>query len=203
MKNIVKILLFAKAPEAGKVKTRLQPQLSPARAARLYQLLLDKVVTNITTADMPIALWRAGDLDHPCWEKYAKNPLITLHEQNDGDLGQRMKYAAIEGLNDFDKVVLIGADCIDIDKQYLESAVYKLDSNDAAIGPATDGGYVLLALKSVDDEIFSDIAWGSDKVLSQTLAKMDGLNWSYELLPALNDIDRPEDLANLSAIGDW
>lgn len=203
MKKIVKILLFAKAPEAGKVKTRLQPQLSPARAARLYQLLLDKVVANITTANMPIALWRAGDLDHPCWGKYAKNPLVTLHEQNNSDLGQRMKCAAIEGLNDFDKVVLIGADCIDIDKQYLESAVYKLDSNDAAIGPATDGGYVLLALKSVDDEIFSDIAWGSDKVLSQTLEKMDGLNWSYELLPALNDIDRPEDLANLSAIGDW
>jgi rSAM/selenodomain-associated transferase 1 len=203
MKNVVKILLFAKAPEAGKVKTRLQPQLSPARAARLYQLLLDRVVANITTANVPVALWRAGDLDHPCWEKYAKNPLVTLHEQNDGDLGQRMKYAAIEGLNDFYKVVLIGADCIDIDKQYLESAVNKLDGNDAVIGPATDGGYVLLALKSVDDEIFSDIAWGSDKVLSQTLAKMDELNWRYELLPALNDIDRPEDLANLSAIGDW
>jgi glycosyltransferase A (GT-A) superfamily protein (DUF2064 family) len=171
MKKIIKILLFAKAPEAGQVKTRLQPQLSPERAARLYQLLLDRVVANITAANVPVALWRAGDLDHPCWEKYAKNPLVTLHEQNDGDLGQRMKYAAIEGLNDCDKVVLIGADCIDIDKQYLESAVNKLDSN--------------------------------DKVLSQTLAKMDGLNWRYELLPALNDIDRPEDLTNLSAIGDW
>jgi rSAM/selenodomain-associated transferase 1 len=203
MKKLVKILLFAKAPEAGKVKTRLQPQLSPVRAAQLYQLLLDKVVANITTANMPIALWRAGDLDHPCWEKYAKNPLVTLHQQNNGDLGRRMKYAALEGLNGFDKVVLIGADCLDIDKRYLELAVNKLDSNDAVIGPATDGGYVLLALKSVDDEIFSGIAWGSDKVLSQTLAKMDGLNWRYELLPALNDIDRPEDLANLSAIGDW
>jgi rSAM/selenodomain-associated transferase 1 len=203
MKNVVKILLFAKAPEAGKVKTRLQPQLSALRAARLYRLLLYRVVANITAANVPVALWRAGDLDHPCWEKYAKNPLLTLYQQIDGDLGRRMKYAAIEGLNDFDKVVLIGADCIDIDKEYLESAVNKLDSNDAVIGPATAGGYVLLALKSVDDEIFSDIAWSSDKVLSQTLAKMEGLNWRYELLPALNDIDRPEDLANLSAIGDW
>lgn len=203
MQKPVKILLFAKAPEAGKVKTRLLPQLSPARAARLYQLLLDKVVTNIAAAKLPVALWRAGDLDHPCWGRYAKNTMISLYEQNNGDLGQRMKYAALEGLNGFDKVVLIGADCLDIDKKYLELAVNKLDSNDAVIGPATDGGYVLLALKSVDDEIFSDIAWGSDKVLSQTLAKMDGLNWRYELLPALNDIDRPEDLANLSAIGDW
>ena len=203
MQKPVSILLFAKAPEAGKVKTRLQPQLSPARAARLYQLLLDKVVANIITVNVPIALWRAGDLEHPCWEKYAKNPLLTLHEQIDGDLGERMKYAAIEALNSSDKVILIGADCIDIDKSYLELAVNKLASNDTVIGPATDGGYVLLALRSVADEIFSEIDWGSDKVLSQTLAKMGGLNWRYELLPALNDIDRPEDLANLSAIGDW
>jgi rSAM/selenodomain-associated transferase 1 len=203
MKDIIKILLFAKAPEAGKVKTRLLPHLSPVRAARLYQLLLDKVVANIAAAKLPIALWRAGDLDHPCWGTYANNPLVNLYEQTDGDLGERMKYAAVEGLNSSDKVVLIGADCIDIDKAYLDLAVNKLDTVDAVIGPAIDGGYVLLALKAVDGEIFCNIDWGSEKVLAQTLAKMDLLNWRYELLAPLSDIDRPEDLANLSGIGDW
>jgi glycosyltransferase A (GT-A) superfamily protein (DUF2064 family) len=62
---------------------------------------------------------------------------------------------------------------------------------------------VLLALKAVDGEIFCNIDWGSEKVLAQTLAKMDLLNWRYELLAPLSDIDRPEDLANLSGIGDW
>jgi rSAM/selenodomain-associated transferase 1 len=203
MKKPVNILLFAKAPEAGKVKTRLQPQLTPDRAARLYQLLLDRVVANITVSNLPISIWRAGSLSHPCWHKYASNPLITLHEQSTGDLGHRMKVAALKSLNDFDKVVLIGADCIDIDEHYLELAVSKLDTNNAVIGPATDGGYVLLALRSVTADFFSEIEWGSDKVLSQTLMKMDDLSWRYELLPALNDIDRPEDLATLGAIGDW
>lgn len=203
MKKPVNILLFAKAPEAGKVKTRLQPQLTPDRAARLYQLLLDRVVANITLSNLPISIWRAGSLSHPCWQRYASNPLITLHEQGAGDLGDRMKFAAEESLKDFDKVVLIGADCIDIDKHYLELAVNKLDNNDAVVGPANDGGYVLLALHSVAAGFFSDIEWGSDKVLSQTLMKMDALSWCYQLLPALNDIDRPEDLATLGAIGDW
>jgi hypothetical protein len=203
MKKPVNILLFAKAPEAGKVKTRLQPQISPSRAARLYQLLLNKVVANISKTNFPISIWRAGSLSHPCWQEYAKNPLITLHEQGAGDLGDRMKFAALESLKKFNKVVLIGADCIDIDKHYLELAVSKLDTNNVVIGPANDGGYVLLALYSVATDFFSDIEWGSDKVLSQTLMKIDTLGWSYKLLPALNDIDRPEDLATLGAIGDW
>jgi hypothetical protein len=154
MKKPVNILLFAKAPEAGKVKTRLQPQISPSRAARLYQLLLNKVVANISKTNFPISIWRAGSLSHPCWQQYAKNPLITLHEQGAGDLGDRMKFAALESLKKFNKVVLIGADCIDIDKHYLELAVSKLDTNNVVIGPANDGGYVLLALYSVATDFF-------------------------------------------------
>ena len=69
-----------------------------------------------------------------------------------------------------------------------------LDVHDVVIGPAADGGYVLLGLSKFSPELFRDISWGSEQVLTQTQKKLDNLDWSYHELAIMHDIDRPEDV---------
>lgn len=197
MSTDTRILLFAKAPVAGQVKTRLIPHLTAQQALQLYTRLLDAVVNNLLLTGLPIDVWRAGDLAHPCWTAYDQSPQIRLFEQQGEDLGARMAAATQQALALASKVVLVGADCIDIDSNYINSAIGGLDNADVVIGPATDGGYVLLGLKRYNKALFSNINWGSEQVFAQTMTQLATLQWKAEVLPALHDIDRPEDLARL------
>jgi len=105
-----------------------------------------------------------------------------------------MAFSFSVALQTHEKVVVIGTDCPDIDKHYITQAFYALDENDAVIGPAVDGGYVLLGLRKFSPDLFSDISWGSDKVFSQTQKVLNNLSWSYKELDIMHDLDRPEDL---------
>ena len=91
-------------------------------------------------------------------------------------------------------MIIIGTDCPEIDKVYLEQAFSALDNVDAVIGPAVDGGYVLLGLKRYSPELFTNFLWGSNSVFSQTCKVLNNLSWSYKELDIMHDIDRPEDL---------
>ena len=95
-------------------------------------------------------------------------------------------------------VVLIGSDCPAITTRYLQQAFSELENSEVVFGPATDGGYVLIGSRILlPARCFDSIAWGGEKVLEQSLKKMENANISYSLLPPLQDIDRPEDLASL------
>lgn len=117
-----------------------------------------------------------------------------LSDQQGADLGERMAFSFSIALQTHDKVIIIGTDCPALDEEYIEQAIQALGEHDVVIGPAEDGGYVLLGLRKFSLELFTGISWGSDSVLKQTRQVLKDLSWSYKELGIMHDIDRPKDL---------
>ena len=110
-----------------------------------------------------------------------------------GDLGLKMQHAIEEQLLINEKVCIIGTDCAELKQEHLESAFVALGQNDFVLGPANDGGYYLLGLKSSHPELYQNIDWSTEVVLSQTIDRIKSLKKSYFLLPELIDVDTEED----------
>ncbi|HET6655926.1 MAG TPA: TIGR04282 family arsenosugar biosynthesis glycosyltransferase [Gammaproteobacteria bacterium] len=190
------ILVFAKAPEPGQTKTRLIPTLGAKGAATLHEKLIRHAVTVARDAELgPVELWCAPSSAHPLFGEMAATGSVTLRDQPLGDLGQRMQAALDDALARHAYVLLIGSDCFEYSVDYLRTAADVLRSgNDAVLGPAADGGYVLIGLARNHLELFAGIAWGGSTVLGATRDRLRRLGWSFRELPVLNDIDRPEDV---------
>jgi rSAM/selenodomain-associated transferase 1 len=192
-----RLLVFAREPIPGLVKTRLIPTLGASGAARLYQALLERAVNAaIGVPGVAVQLWCAGapPSGGVCGE-LARRHGLELRHQGEGDLGQRMAEALGEALGRCDRVVLIGSDCPGYHPAYLSAAFAALGGHDAVVGPAADGGYVLIGLRRPAPDLFADIPWGTDAVLAGTRTVLARLGWTWAELPGLQDIDRPEDLA--------
>lgn len=199
-----KLLVFAKAPVRGRVKTRLQPVLNEEAALQLHKKLIAYTWQRLSRQDLlPAQLWasEAG------YEGFFLGLCSArqLHIQTGNDLGERMRLAAGAALTDAAMVLIVGADCPSVDPDYLATALHKLSSGaQVVLGPATDGGYVLVGLRDpVVADMFEGIDWGSDQVLQQTRGRLRkaGIDWQ-ELSPRW-DVDRPEDLAGLAQLPDW
>lgn len=192
---------MAKAPIPGEVKTRLIPALGAEGAARLHAALLRRTVREMLRANLcRIQLWCSPDTDHP--EFIEMQVLGTvLKAQCTGDLGARMLHAARECLNTTRQVVIIGTDCPVLHAGFVEQAIITLmNGNDAIVGPAEDGGYYLLGLNRIDDELFRSMPWGGERVLQETRRRLDNLGWRWSELVPLWDVDRPEDLRRLESL---
>jgi rSAM/selenodomain-associated transferase 1 len=193
-----RILIFAKAPEPGQVKTRLIPVLGARGAADLQaRLLRDTMARLAATRLASIELWCAPDCLREPFPELADRYRLGIHGQRGTELGERMLHAATDALRRGDKVVLVGTDCPSLDGAYLEQALMALEGHDAVLGPAEDGGYGLLGLKRAAETLFRDMPWGSDRVAELTRNRMEGLAWQWAELPLLWDLDRPEDLERL------
>ncbi len=190
-----RILIFAKAPVAGRVKTRLIPALGPQAAARLYREMLNRQFDwLLETRIAPLSCLCAPDCDHPLF-RALEHRGVELQPQQGKDLGQRMYRAAQLALEHCESVLLIGGDCPVLAPWHLRQALEWLRGEiPAVVAPAEDGGYVLLGLRRVDPALFSDIPWGGDSVLDLTRQRLARLGWRYRELPLLWDVDRPEDL---------
>jgi rSAM/selenodomain-associated transferase 1 len=115
--------------------------------------------------------------------------------QGEGDLGDRMVRSLLNGFEkNAAQVIIIGTDCPDANSQILAQAFAQLQTFDLVLGPALDGGYYLIGLRRFIPELFLNIHWGTSQVFQQTVDVAKKLNISYVCLPALSDIDRPEDL---------
>ena len=195
-----RILLFAREPLPGRVKTRLHGVMSPEQVLALYQALLRYQVEKLSRWHLaPIELWVEGDTRNPLLQEFA-NQARLLTQQGE-DLGQRMAHAAGSALESADSVVLIGVDCPSIDRDYLDSALQQLaDGRQVVIGPAEDGGYVLLGLNRVWPELFARIDWGTAGVLPQARAAIRELGLDSRELAVRWDLDRPEDLERLASL---
>ncbi len=190
-----RILLFAKAPVPGQVKSRLIPAVGEQRAAEIYQALLEQVIETSAAGIAPIEIWCAPDRKHAVFRQAASHPFITLQTQPAGDLGARMALAARQALTRAESVLLIGGDCPVLKRKHLLSALEWLAGGaDAVLGPAEDGGYVLLGLRRMRRELFCDIPWGTDRVLDMTRQRLTQLGWSWRELEPLWDLDRDADL---------
>ncbi len=195
-----RVLIFAKAPIPGQVKTRLVPRLGEEGAARLHAGLLRRIVAELGGAGLcPVQCWCAPDTRHKLFTELAARHGVSLERQSGADLGARMFHAACVALGDSDRVILVGADCPGLGVDYLGLALDGLEEGvDAVLGPAEDGGYVLLGLRRAARQLFEDMPWGTGQVLAATRHRLRELGWHWRELPALWDVDRPEDLERLN-----
>ncbi|HET7674410.1 MAG TPA: TIGR04282 family arsenosugar biosynthesis glycosyltransferase [Gammaproteobacteria bacterium] len=199
------VLVFCKAPVPGETKTRLIPRLGADNAARLHAALIRHAVTTATAASLgPVELWCTPSCEHPLFDMLAQQFALVRHLQSGADLGARMQHALQSALAANRFALLIGSDCPEFTVDYLGAARQALAAgNDAVIGPAADGGYVLIGLARNNAKIFESINWGSDEVLAQTRERLRQLGWQWRELDTLHDIDRPEDLNGIRVSGEW
>jgi rSAM/selenodomain-associated transferase 1 len=189
---MTRIVIFAKAPVAGQVKTRLIPALGAEGAAALAREMLDATVEESLAAGLPVEL--CGEPDAAQW--HPARPGLALTAQGQGGLGERLARAAARVLAE-DRILLIGSDCPGLDRGRLRSAAEALEAHDAVLHPAHDGGYALLGLGRFDRSIFEGIDWSTAAVAGQTMARIEALGWSLSMGEMLRDVDEPGDLAQL------
>jgi len=192
------LIIFAKYPEPGRVKTRLAAELGDAEAVRVYRACAEMVLAETDSPggsagyDVALAFWPPEKINEM---RLWIGPEIKIAPQQGHDLGSRMQHAFAVGFTGgYEKIIIIGADCPAVTQELISKAFVLLDSQDAVIGPAADGGYYLIGLRHTMSALFDKISWGTELVCNQTLAHCRALNITCALLPELRDIDRIEDL---------
>ena len=191
------LLIFARDPQPGRVKTRLVPSLGVELATALYrQMLLDTLGAAARTAVERCELWVDRADPDPGLMQAAQDAEMSVRIQSGVDLGMRMHRAFATALSTYRSAVLIGSDCPECDTGYIEEAFAALERHDAVLGPAADGGYVLIGLHRPQPGLFSNIAWGGDRVLDDTRRQLRGLALDWHELPTLRDLDEPADLVH-------
>ena len=189
------LIQFSRAPQEGRVKTRMLPHLSAARACELHcemTLWTCRQLLDSGLGDVELSV--AGDTQHTLFSRCLAMGACRVSQQQGTELGQRMYNAMQRGLARYVSVILVGSDCPGIDPAYLRQAVAALNTASVVVGPATDGGYVLLGARTIIEGVFNEMPWGSDEVYAKTCVALAraGLKWIE--LPWLTDIDKPEDL---------
>ncbi len=188
-------MVMTKTPVAGKVKTRLARDWGDELALQGYILLVEKTLATVEQSGLPRQLHIAGELQHPLWQQ-AKQRGWQLHPQCDGDLGDKM-LAASAG----QPSILVGCDFPGLSSGRLQDVARKLQSHDAVVIPATDGGYVLLGLKQACPEIFDGPSWGSSSVWNTTQKTLNSLRLKTYVYPAEDDLDTAEDWSRAVSAG--
>lgn len=182
------LIVFAKNPELGKVKTRLAKSIGDHEALEVYKQLILHTQKQTVLNHAELVVYYSESIDTNDGWTAANREL-----QADGDLGMKMSQAFSNELAQYDKVCIIGTDCGELNYNHLNEAFDRLTDHDFVIGPANDGGYYLLGMKSFEPSLFEGVDWSTDQVLRQTIDKMTALEKSYFLLPELIDVDTRED----------
>ena len=198
------IIVFCKAPIVHHVKTRLMPYLTAQQAVDAHVELTERTLDLVTSSQLaPIQLWCSPDTQHTYFEQCAKKHKLDLYQQCEGDLGTKMHDAICSGLKHAQQVILVGTDCPSFVYSDLEQAIQALvEGDDVALGPAEDGGYVLIGMSKPYQQLFQDIAWGSDLVLSQTKCKIKELKLSHFETRSQWDVDNFKDWRRYLQVND-
>jgi len=202
MRNHKQLILFVKSPTLGLCKTRLIPLLGEQGATDFYKHLLSHCVHIASQLnDIDVALYVYPDTQHEFIQQLKNTYDMPLYTQQGDDLGERMHHAMHHSLTQYSQCVLIGSDCPAITTDYIQQAFNALNSHSICLGPATDGGYVLIGATEIYSELFAHTEWSTSTVLQQCLTNIDKLNVSHHLLTTLWDIDTPNDfIENQSTI---
>ena len=194
MKNA--LICFLKFPEPGNVKTRLAADLSAQTAASLYEALAERVITEVYPLNGSYELLLYVDPGHDLASyRHWIGPDWSLFKQQGSDLGERLRHAFETTFEQgFERVAVIGTDCVGMDQAYIEDAFEKLASHDFIIGPSTDGGYFFLGMKQPSSWMFENVVWSTETVLETTLDKIEVRQKTVLQLDEKIDIDTLEDL---------
>ncbi len=187
------LLIFTRNPELGKCKTRLAAKVGDEAALEIYKFLLEHTVsmTKDVAADKQV-YYSQEVWENDIWD----NKIFKKSLQAGDDLGQRMRSAFQDGFNaGYKKIIIIGSDMYDLDQETLELAFEQLEEHEFVLGPAIDGGYYLLGMKSLAPALFENKTWGTSTVLSDTLGDLG--EHKVHLLPKKNDVDHYEDIKDI------
>ena len=194
------VIVFLKAPETGRVKTRLSQSLNKTFVLELYKGFVADTLDILESArDNYLYVWppgKEGTLQKWLGSQYEFFP------QKGGDIGQRMANAFADTFKKgYDTAVLIGTDIPELTTDVMSQVDMALQTTDAVIGPASDGGYYLIGFQKLafSTRVFEDIDWSTAAVLDQTCQAMNQMSIEYEFLPEMDDIDTSEDLNALMA----
>lgn len=186
------LLLFIKNPIAGKTKTRLAADVGDEMALKMYHVLTDWTREQATgLSGIHRYLWYSNEATtNDAWPAAD----FDKHVQVGPGLGERMEHALAHAFAaGHDRAVIIGSDCPGITTKYLEEAFSALDNNDIVIGPALDGGYTLLGMRSLQTSLLRDMEWSTESVLPVTLERAATAGLSVHKLMPLSDVDYLED----------
>jgi rSAM/selenodomain-associated transferase 1 len=194
------IAVLAKAPLPGFAKTRLIPLIGAERAAGLQMRLIMRAVETACAADIgPVTVWATPDTSHDIFATLHANLAVALKRQPDGELGERMLAAMIDAGG---PALVIGTDCPALTAAHLRKAAEALHSGaDMVVGPAEDGGYVLIGAREPQPGLFDAMIWSTADVLAETRRRMEQHGLASVELTTLWDVDRPEDLERLRVSG--
>jgi uncharacterized protein len=189
------LLIFVRNPELGKVKTRLAKSIGEEGALYIYKQLIDctQVNTQRIAADK-FVYYDSYVPENDSWD----DAVYAKHFQHGNDLGERMQNAFKDGFDQgYNAVVIIGSDCAGLSEEMLTKAFQVLQTNDFVIGPANDGGYYLLGMRSFQPALFHNKMWSTDTVYQDTMQDIAAFQSSVHVLPQLTDIDTADDLKEM------
>ena len=186
------LIIFLKYPELGRSKTRLAKDIGNENALKVYIELLEH--TQLISKQLKIDKYLFYDKVTANKMRWGDEIYQTAY-QVQSDLGGRMENAFEQlFLKGYGRLLIIGSDCYELTQEIIEHAFELLNTSDAVIGPAKDGGYYLLGLRKLIPQLFADVAWSTDEVFLSTVKTLENLNLIYSITPILSDIDTIEDL---------
>ena len=192
MESNNQLLIFARAPRVGSVKTRLAQTVGPQRACELYEMLLRTLVSQLGKLESVTVCFAPDDGEADLRRYFPER--WHYRPQRGPDLGARLEHAINEALaNGASKVAVIGSDCPDVTPADISATWTALEKNDVVFGPAKDGGYWLIGMKRAHPTLFREIDWGTEKVLAQSQFRAHESGLKTALLRPLPDIDTASD----------
>jgi rSAM/selenodomain-associated transferase 1 len=196
-----RVLLFARYPEKGRVKTRLETHLSQEDILGLYQRFVTDILATLRKSNYPFTICFLPS-DRAAEMKAWLGPASVYAPQTGADLGERMGNAFVQAFaaetSPVDQAILIGSDVPDLSPQIIHQAFDSLFHKDMTLGPAVDGGYYLIGFNrhTFFREVFHGIPWGTGQVFQETMNNIRHVGLKVHLLPEWQDIDTFEDLAS-------
>jgi len=199
----IRLIMMARAPVVGQVKTRLAKSIGAQRAAGIYRNMAQAQIRKLLAANIcPLELHVCPTVQHPFFIAMRCSGVVRVERQMGDNLGSRMLHALRSGLQRADAVILIGADVPGISIKQIEQVCMLLsDHKELIIMPADDGGYGLLGMSKVDAGLFRGVHWGTGRVCKQTVKRARQLGIRYRLFSSCYDIDYPRDLSRLRQLG--
>lgn len=189
------LIIFQKNAVLGKVKTRISVDVGDALAMEIYQELVRHTHEVCRNVDVQKFLFFSDFIPDETSE-YGQE--YHFEVQAGSDLGSKMANAFERIFSKgYEEIIILGTDCGELETRIVEEAFLLLENNEVVIGPARDGGYYLLGMKKLIEDLFVDIPWSTEKVLFLTMEKLENKSISYELLEILADVDRIEDWKKL------
>ena len=210
------IIIFAREPVPGQVKTRLIPTMGEEKATELYRRLLMRTLTQysddnlssthskrFSTGLAPVSLCLTPESRVEYFQQLPGIDSFNISCQKGNELGARMYNALFEALETYERAILIGTDCPFFTVEDAAQAIEALNKVDMVFAPANDGGYVMVGARRLTRACFTDIDWGTEQVMSQTRERLRSAQTSWFELPQQIDIDNENDLKYIMQVNEF